>query len=159
MSQEARVALIATVVVSFCVGYWATPIKVKTEIKTVTITKEVEKKSTDDKKERHKKTTTTEVTHPDGTKETTTVVTDDTDSESKTNTVSKSETSSKTDITKESTRSSSSVTLSALGGMSFSNLGVPIYGGSLTKPVLGPITIGVWGLSNGTGGVSLGLTF
>lgn len=162
MTREEKIGAIVVAILlvcSFAVGRYTTPVKVKTETKIVTVTKEVEKKSTDNKKERHKNTTTTEVTHPDGTKETTTVVTDDTDSENKTNSVAKSESSTTTDVKKEVTRSSSPVTLSILGGTSFNSFGQPIYGGSLTKPLLGPLTVGFWGLSNGTGGVSLGLTF
>jgi hypothetical protein len=46
-----------------------------------------------------------------------------------------------------------------LTGMSLSSLGTPIYGGMLSKQLLGPISIGVWGLSNATGGFALGISF
>jgi len=36
---------------------------------------------------------------------------------------------------------------------------VPTFGGSVTKPILGPVTMGLWALSNGNAGVSVGLTF
>lgn len=36
---------------------------------------------------------------------------------------------------------------------------VPTYGISISKQVLGPFTIGLFGLTNGTGGVSLGINF
>lgn len=36
---------------------------------------------------------------------------------------------------------------------------LPIYGASMTKEVLGPFTAGLFGLSNGTLGVSVGISF
>ena len=35
----------------------------------------------------------------------------------------------------------------------------PVYGASLTKEFIGPVTIGAFGLTNGTLGVSIGLNF
>lgn len=49
--------------------------------------------------------------------------------------------------------------LSVLVGTSTSNFGQPMYGLSVNKEVLGPITVGAYGLNNGTFGVSLGLNF
>ncbi len=55
----------------------------------------------------------------------------------------------------------SGVTVSALGGYDFSKPKAltPLYGVSVTKQVLGPITIGAFGLTNGVLGLSLGYSF
>lgn len=126
---------------------------IKTEVKTAETTTKVEQTKTDT--DRHKETTTTETVKPDGTKETTTKVVEDTTRKTLTK---DSETDKKTsDIVKDS---SSKISLSLLVGADAHNLfSPPVYGLSLTKPVLGPITAGIWGLSNLTFGVSVGLTF
>lgn len=51
--------------------------------------------------------------------------------------------------------------VSALAGVDLSNLRavVPVYGVSVTKQVLGPVTVGAFGLTNGVIGVSLGMEF
>lgn len=45
-----------------------------------------------------------------------------------------------------------------LGAFDFPR-GTPVYGLSIQKEVLGPITAGVWGLNSGTIGISLGVNF
>lgn len=45
-----------------------------------------------------------------------------------------------------------------LGALDLSR-GIPVYGLQVSKEVLGPVTAGVWGLNNGTIGVSVGLNF
>lgn len=47
--------------------------------------------------------------------------------------------------------------VSVLGGYDFGR--GPVYGGSVTKQIIGPITAGVFGLTNGTIGVTVGLDF
>lgn len=150
--------LVATAVIlaSYAFGRFSTPDHVKIETKIV----EVEKKTTDTElnKDKHKETTTVEITKPDGTKEKTTKTVEDT----KTDKTTKS--TEETDRTEESSKEvsrGSKVTLAALGGVSLNLTGTSpiLYGGILTKPVLGPITIGVWGLSNATTGLAVGLTF
>lgn len=49
--------------------------------------------------------------------------------------------------------------LSILAGVDPTNSFKPVYGLSLSKQVLGPITVGVFGLTNHNVGVSLGLNF
>ena len=54
----------------------------------------------------------------------------------------------------------SKINISAIVGTQIgSNFGQPIYGVSAQKQFIGPLTIGAFGLSNGTVGVSLGLDF
>lgn len=52
----------------------------------------------------------------------------------------------------------SSLNISALVGTSIHTL-QPVYGASISKEILGPVTIGAFGLTNGTAGVSVGLNF
>lgn len=87
-----------------------------------------------------------QVERPDGTKETTTII--DSKSDTKQNSLQKTPTNaSKTNI-------------SLLVANDFSsNLLKPIYGISVTKEVLGPFTIGAFGFTDGTLGVSVGFSF
>lgn len=150
-SKTKAIIAVLIVAVSFAAGRYTTPEKVKTETKIV----EVEKKTKKVDTKEHKKTVIRWVTNPDGTKTKTEVITDDRDS----NTSETDQIERDSSKTTEITRSSSKVTVSALVGMSISAPGVPIYGVSVTKPILGPITVGFFGLTNKTGGLSLGLTF
>ncbi len=130
---------------SFAAGRYTTPEKIVIQKEIV----EVEKKVEDKRKEIVK----TEVTHPDGTKEITTKTV--VDSTTKTD-------STKTDKElEERTAASSKVSISALVGAPLSLSGpiTPVYGGHIHRPLLGPISLGLWGLSNATAGVSIGLTF
>lgn len=128
--------------ISFASGRFLTPEKTKIEVKTITVEKVV-----------------TEVVHqkiyikenPDGSKETTIVT--DTNTDSKTN-------SKSNDETKESTISKDRINISVLTGSNFPiNLSAPIYGISANKNILGPITGGIFALSNKTAGISIGLNF
>ncbi len=146
-------ALLIALLVSFAFGRFLGPEKVRVETKTVEAEKKTDIVKTDT--DRHKETTITQTVSPDGTKQTVTRITEDTTKKTDSKDVT---TDSKTsDTVKEVTRSASKVTLSALGGIY--DLKTPVYGGSITKPMLGPIAVGVWGLSNFTVGVSIGLTF
>lgn len=136
------------VIVGYVCGRYAQPEKVIT--KTVEVEKKVEDKKSET--EKHKTTKTVEVTQPDGGKTVTTVVEEDTNKHSDKN----STTDTTKNTTVETTRGAD-ITLSLLGGLNFPN--TPVYGLSFTKPVLGPITLGVWGLSDKTLGASIGLTF
>lgn len=53
----------------------------------------------------------------------------------------------------------STLNISALASMNFLNGFVPVYGASVSKEILGPITVGVFALTNSTFGISLGLNF
>lgn len=108
--------------------------------KTVTTTAlEVEKN-----KDTHK--TTIIEKSPDG-KETTTITED---------------TKATTNLTKDTSikvLAKPSINVSGLVGVDSMNSFKPLYGISLSKEFIGPITAGAWGLTNGTFGVSIGINF
>lgn len=93
-------------------------------------------------------------TKPDGEKTETTIVDNSIKNDDKT-IVSDIKASDKV-VDKET--SDYKTTINALIGLGLNNTQVD-YGLSITRPVLGPLTIGVWGLSDKTGGASIGLTF
>ncbi|MFN9955213.1 MAG: hypothetical protein ACK55I_19125, partial [bacterium] len=64
---------------------------------------------------------------------------------------------SNTDIKNKEVTNKGSFNISVLAGSSVPINGV--LGVSATKSVLGPITVGAWGLTNGTAGLSVGLNF
>ena len=161
MNPTTKAALITTFVcltIGFAIGRWLAPYKTVTVVQTVTVEKKTDDKTSDDKK--NTTTVVHEVKKPDGTDDiTTTVVVSDHKQQNDTSIddIAKSVTDTTT-----VTRSSSLVTISALGGAQISapsGINPLVYGVSLTKPVLGPITVGVWGLNNSTIGASVGLTF
>lgn len=53
----------------------------------------------------------------------------------------------------------STLNLSALAGARTLSRFEPVYGVSISKEVVGPVTAGLWGLSDGTIGVSVGIDF
>lgn len=156
MTTKIKIAISAvSLVTAFAFGRWEAPEKIVTKTVTVEVDKKVQ--SSDIDTNRHKESKIVEVVKPDGTKETTTTVSEDTNREAKThetNTASKS-----TQSSKETTNRKTLTTISFLGGISDFGTLTKTYGLGVTKPVLGPITIGVWGLSSGIYGASIGLTF
>ena len=158
-TKQKVVLSVIALTVAYGAGRWASPTKVVT--KTVTV--EVEKKTDDVKSDlnldKHRETTTVVLKKPDGTEETTTHVTEDTTANKTRDEHSTDQVNKTSSQTKEVTYTSPKVTVSALAGLSFSGSPAPAYGASISKPILGPVTVGLWGLSNATGGVSLGLTF
>lgn len=136
MNKYIVIVLVATG--GFFVGKHFAPEKVRVE----TVTVEVEKQKTKNQK---KKVVIKE--NKDGSKETVITVDTSVEEKDKTNTDSK---------VKEVTNSSK-FNISVLAGSS-----IPInmvFGVSANKAILGPVTAGAWGLSNGTVGLSLGLNF
>lgn len=157
--RNSAIAAIIIAVTFAAIGRWTAPEKIKTETKIVEVEKKTEHSDTEADKNKHKETTTHEITRPDGTKETTTTVVEDSNA-NRHNTTDKTDDKSKSeDISKEVTKSGSKLTLSALAGVKVSDPTGMIYGGHVTKDILGPINIGVWGMSNNTAGLSIGLTF
>ena len=160
MNTKQKVIVIGiAVLVSYGLGRWSSPTKVKTIIQTVQVQNKLNDTKSNLDLNRHKETVTTTVRKPDGTMEITTHTVEDT-------TANKTRTQHDTDQltqtssqSKEVTYSKSKVTISALGGLSFSGTPIPVYGASVSKDVFGPIAVGAFGLSNRTVGVSVGLTF
>lgn len=147
--NKKRLAIAAAIVVSFAVGRFTTPEKVKIETKVVTVEVKVKEK------DKHKETKIVEVTKPDGTKEKTKTIIEDT----KTNIVKESSQSAETKT--ERIGSTQRTTISGLIGIDFNNLSRSpvVYGGSVSRPIIGPVTLGAWGLSNLTFGASVGVQF
>lgn len=98
-------------------------------------------------KDTHTKKTVVIIKEPDGKETTTTVVERDTKTKTDTNT------SNTTTQVKRNTLS-----VAALAGIEVNDKQM-VYGASVSKEVLGPVTVGAWGLTNGTVGVSLGINF
>lgn len=85
------------------------------------------------------------VTRPDGTSDTTTTIVDH---------------SIRTDTSKNIIVAIPFINVSGLVGNDLSKRGVlPIYGVSINKEIIGPITIGAFGLTSGVIGLSVGLNF
>lgn len=152
MTNKTKVIIAcAALLAAYAFGRFSAPEKVKTEIKTV----EVEKKAESTDANKHKETTQTTVTHKDGTTETVTKTVEDTSKKTKeTDNLSLTQ-----DKTKEIIYSSNPVNISVLTGSTLSFSSNPIiYGGMISRKIIGPVTIGIWGMSNRTGGFTLGLS-
>jgi len=139
-----------SVVVAFAAGRESvSPPTVKTTISTTAQDNTTEDKNT------HTKITETEVKQPNGT-DTITTVTDQ---------VQNDDTKSQDTIQQQVQQTvtppkKNTLNISVLGGNDFSKgILAPTYGLSVTKEVLGPITISAFGLMNGTIGVGIGLNF
>lgn len=141
----------ALLIGTFALGRYTGPEKVRTETKIV----EVEKKTKKSETEKHKETEVVEITHPDGTKEKKTKIVEDANRK----TAEKDESKKSQDSSTEITRSGGKLYIQGLAGLDRFNIIAPIYGISISREILGPISVGGWGLSNGAFGVSLGLSF
>lgn len=141
----------------FAAGRYSAPEKVK--IKTEIVEVHDKTTNTDTDRDKHRETTVTETTKPDGTKTTVTTTTEDTKTDRKTTSA---ETDRKTTETvKEVTKSGRHLTFDVLAGLNITDLkfAPPVIGAHIGVNLLGPIRLGVFGLSSGVGGVSLGLAF
>lgn len=146
---------------AFAFGRYSVPLSTKEETKTTQAENKSKEADADTINKKHVKTVVVDIIKPDGTKQKTTTTIQDDSTEKKTK-VSDSDATSKTsDVSKETKRSGSRLTISALAGtkISFSGPFTPIYGGMVTKDVLGPINVGAFGFSSGLGGISAGLSF
>lgn len=110
---------------------------------------------TDEAKDTHVVTHTVTVQEPTGAVKTDTTTTTDVVAHEETNTVVEDKTVSQTTQQKRSKINISAIVGTQIG----SNFGQPLYGISAQKTFLGPVTVGAFGLNNGTIGVSVGLDF
>ena len=143
-------------------GRYSAPVKIKTEVKTVTVEKVVYKTKTDTKNQKHRKVIIVDNKKPTGEETKTTTITDDDTLTRKTDKDVAKDDTKKADITKEVTKESGHVTISVLAGTNFTGIpgsGGILYGAQVQRNLIGPVIMGVWGISNGTGGASLGLQF
>ncbi len=146
MSPKAKYGLLVFgLLAAFAAGRASSPEKVKIEKEIVEVEKKVEDK--------HKEIVKVEVVRPDGTKETTTKTVEDT---TKTSDKSKDAKTSE-----ERTAASSKLSVNALVGAPFNLSGglTPVYGGHIHRALIGPLELGLWGMTNATAGISIGLTF
>lgn len=148
MTLKTKVVLIFAIFVgAFALGRYSVP---QAEVTTETKEKTDVKKQVD--KDTKKKSTTTVVESPTGDKTTTTVVEEETSIHKDTTESRSTDTLS---ISVPAVRSA--VSISALVGVSRDRLTTPIYGLQVSKEILGPITIGAFGMTNGVFGVSIGV--
>ena len=132
------IAIIA-LITSFAIGRFMAPERVKTVIHTV----EVEKIVVQIKHE-----VQTITVKPDGTSTTTTVTDTNTNSHTDSNIA---------DTSREVPVNKNIVSISALIGTKVFPFSDRVYGASISKNIVGPIRLGVFGLSDKTFGMSLGL--
>lgn len=152
MSTKVKVGIAtASLLVSFAFGRFLTPAKVVIETKIVEVEKK-EKKTVSNKKRR---VTTVVITKPDGSKEEHKTV----DTDANTNTDEKSQKDRAEQTKKETVSQGGKVSLYVLGGAAISPLLAPTFGLHVSTQTIGPISVGAWGLSNISGGISLGVTF
>jgi archaellum component FlaD/FlaE len=144
---------------AFAAGWYATPTKTVTVTKTVEVEKKTETSKTDQDKKEHKDVTIVEVTKPDGSKEKRTEVRDSTETSTQTNKSDTDQRSTTTEQTKEVTAGGSTLTLSLLGGVYVTSPEETVYGGAVTHKFIGPLSLGVFGMSNKTGGLVVSLNF
>lgn len=146
---------VVALLVAFAAGRFSAP--VKTVVETKTTTTEDTKTQSDTDTNVHKIVTQHEVIQPNGTKIIDTTTKDDLNTQI--NDISNISLNSQTDSTKTTVKDSKRLNLSLLAGGSITSLSQPIFGGHISGNILGPITAGVWGLSNSTAGCSVGLSF
>lgn len=159
MSRGNIIALLVALFLGVVVGRYGVP----DSIEESTISEEQQRKSrdkvTDTEKTTKKETITREIERPDGTKEKVTETREDTTVGRRTE-VSEKEKGQKNVETSREVSYGSGFSISALAGASVTNTPFAlVYGVAASKPVLGPISVGVFGLSSGVLGVSAGLTF
>jgi len=154
MDNKTKLAIAITVVFgAFAFGRYSAPITVKTV--------EVEKKETKDNSktdiEKKKKAVIVDVTLPDGTHKKTTTITEDDSNKKTDNTTVEDDTTKSKEVVKEKSK----LTIAALAGVkpSFSSPMTPIYGAQVSKEIIGPLSFGLFGLSNGVCGASVGISF
>jgi hypothetical protein len=127
--------------------YSSTPAKVSTQVT------EKQHDTQTEAKDVHTKKTVTETKRPDGTDTIVTTVDQNVIDDKK-------EQTDTTIQSKQTVVPPQTINISILGANDFSQGRIlPTYGLSVTKPVLGPLTIGAFGLMNGTIGVSVGVNF
>ncbi len=158
----------ALLLIAFAVGRWSAPESVKTvkEIATVDTKQKEETKnvSTDSQRDKTVERITTEVVRPDGTRETTTrVIEASTTTRKRDSSTDSREESSSTRVQKESEETVARRSKLSIAVLLGSKIEFPpttlIGGGHIQTNLIGPITVGLWGLSSPAGGFSVGLMF
>lgn len=160
MSSKVKVIVAAVALVaSYGAGRWSAPTKVVTQ----TVTKEVEKKqeqvrqNTD--QDKHKVVTVKQVIKPDGSQETDTTTTEDITTNKQYQNTTQTKIDESQSTTKEVTRDTAKVTVMALGVVNVTSPTGIDYGIGISKPILGPLSVGLMGFESARVGLQIGLTF
>lgn len=144
MTRQNILIGILLLLVAFAIGRYTTQATVIT--KTVTKTDETQHIN------EHQHETIVEKKSTDGTDTIVTTIDTAQSNTVQTDTVTQSQT--------KTTTGSSKINLSALAVTNIhSPFAAPAYGLSVSKEVLGPVTAGLFGLNNGTVGISIGINF
>lgn len=139
---------VGVLVGAYLLGRYSAPEKIKIEEKIVEVIKEVK---VEDKKKDIK---IVEVVKPDGTKETTTEI------KEREKVVTNKDTVKEEEVYKEIIQSSRRVNFGLLFGVPLQQgIEYASYGLYANVSVVGPFSLGIWGLSNSTIGASIGLSF
>lgn len=169
-NKKLAAGVVTILLLGFATGRWTSPSSIKTDKEQLSIDtttkKQDNKTTTDTDRDKKLKTTITETTNPDGTKTKTTEITEDTSTKRITKVDDKqSQTDTKVDDKHESKEveyKKPDLAVRGMVGTDVSSLSSglrPIFGGEVNKNIIGPVSGGVWGLSNRTCGVSVGLQF
>ena len=145
-SKNLFILIVVIAIGGFIAGRSTAPVKIH-EV-TTEVVKQHEQQDSDSKKH----ITIIETTQPDGSKRKVTEV----NQETKTDTTVQTDTNIKREST--TTFSAGSIHIQGLIG-GYIPFSAPIYGLSVSKQFIGPLSIGIWGLSDKTVGVSVGITF
>lgn len=139
---------VGVLVGAYLLGRYSAPEKIKIEEKIVEVIKEVK---VEDKKKDIK---IVEVVKPDGTKETTTEI------KEREKVVTNKDTVKEEEVYKEIIQSSRRVNFGLLFGVPLQQgIEYTSYGLYANVSIVGPFSLGIWGLSNSTIGASIGLSF
>lgn len=144
------ILLLSAIALAFLIGRFTAPEKIKIETKTVTV--QVEKIAENSASDSMVITTT--ISKPDGTK----ISRTKNEIKHELSTM-KTIANAQSEMVKKEITNRSGVVVSGMVGID--GISFPtslIYGVSVIKPILGPISIGAWGLTDKTFGLSLGLT-
>lgn len=157
---------------AFAFGRYSVPEVVKTEHDSTTVSHTTDTRNetaeTHTDRDKHKDVVVTETVQPDGTKTVTTHTIEDSkihrDTDDSVKDHSSNNTANHTVDKTETIAGRNKLNVSLLVGPSISlsgglSLGPIAYGAHISKPILGPVTVGLWGLSTGAGGMSVGLNF
>ena len=153
-TKTKAIIAVAALATAFAFGRYTTPVKIVEVTKTVEVEKKTDEQNASRERRNHKKIVETEITKPDGTKEKTTTITDESETTTERSSKDITESSRESESSKETVRGGGRVVVSVLYDPFHQ-----AYGGSVSKEILGPINAGVFGLTNSSFGVSVGLSF
>jgi len=160
MTTKTKVVLtIVALATSFAFGRYFAPTKIKIQEKIVEVDTKSSDKTTEATRDKRKETVVKEVVKPDGTRETETRTIEETTASKGTKEKTSETKTTESEKSTEITRSTGRLNISALASVDTSKPTQVNYGLSVTRDVIGPISIGVFGFTNKTYGASLGLSF